>query len=227
MSIKQLLQEAVANQSNTAITEALNDVFESVNLSDDVRTKFSTILESVVKAKAVDLAESHIELCASEADKLIEAHKAELNESAEQYGEYVAKELEGKLDTYLDHVTEKWQDANLIAVQESLKLNMFDNMIGGLKEMFVQNNIVVADTQIDVVAELSEEIQDLETRVDTLVTESVEAKRFKAGVDKTAAIAEVTAKMKVATQHKMEGLPLCALTLHKQNLPCMKEPRIE
>ena len=206
MSIKELLQEAVSLSDNTAITEALNDVFESAQLSEEVRTKFSTILESVVKAKAIELAESHIEACAAEADKIIKSHEADLNESAEQYGEYIAKEMESKLDTYLDHVTETWQDANLIAVQSGLKVNMFDNMVTGLKEMFVENNIVVAEDQVDVVAELTEEIEDLGQKLDTAITENVSHTRFKKAVDKTNAVAAVTANLTESQKEKVSAM---------------------
>ena len=61
----QLLSEA---QEIDASVE-LDSIFESVELSEDVKSKFSTVFESTVKKHAIALAESHINAIAEKADE--------------------------------------------------------------------------------------------------------------------------------------------------------------
>lgn len=206
MSIKEQLKEAVVSSDTTAITEALTSVFESVELSPDVKSKFSTVFEGVIKAKAVDLADQYISEAAVKADALIAEHKASLNEAAEQYSKYIAEQFESKLDVYLDHVVETWLEQNKLAVEAGLKVEMFDNLVSGLKTMFVENNIVVPTDAVDVVKELEEEIQDLENKLDQAITESTEQKRILQGIEKQNAIARVCGDLTESQKEKVKSL---------------------
>lgn len=206
MSIKEQLKEAVANSDSTPINEALQGMFESVELSDDVRVKFSTVFESLVKAKAIELAESYIDDAAAKADVLVQEHKAELDESAEEYGKYLAEQMEKKVDTYLDHVVEQWLEENRLALEGSLKVEMFDNLVGGLKEMFVENNIVVPEDAVDVVKELEEEIKDLEATADKAVMEAKEYKDKCRLYEKAEVIKAVTKGMTESQAEKITAL---------------------
>lgn len=175
MSIKEQLKEAVVKLDNAPINEALSSIFESVELGGEVQQKFSTVFEGVIKAQAMQLAESYIDSCATEAEGIVAAHKQELNEASEEYGNYIAEQMEKKLDVYLNHITESWMENNRLAVEGGLKIQMFDNLVGGLKTMFVENNINVADDAVDVVKELEQEIVDLEAKLDESVT-TIQAK---------------------------------------------------
>lgn len=182
MSIKEQLKEAVVKLDNAPINEALTNIFESVELSGEVQKQFSTVFEGVVKAQALQLAESYIDSCATEAEGIVAAHKQELNEASEEYGKYIAEQMEKKLDVYLNHITESWMENNRLAVEGGLKIQMFDNLVGGLKTMFVENNINVADDAVDVVKELEQEIVELEAKLDesvtTIQTKDVQLKEF-------------------------------------------------
>lgn len=204
MSIKELLKEAVTNTDNTAITEALNNVFASTELSESVKTKFSTVFESVIKAKAIELAESHINACAEEAETIIASHKASLTEAAEEYAKFYEAEMATKLDAYLDHVVENWETENRLAVENGLKVEMFDGMVSGLKEMFVQHNIIVPTDAVDVVKELSEEIEELESKLNDAIVESTNQKRYIQTVDKEKAIARIAEGLTASQKEKVK-----------------------
>lgn len=205
MKIKDQLLEAVSNEDGK-ISEALTDIFESVELSESVRDKFSTVFESVIKAKAVELAESHIEESAAKAEELIEAHKAELNEAAEKYGEHLAETMQNKLDTYLDHVVDTWMTENKLAVESGLKVSMFDGLMEGMTNLFVENNVTCPDEKIDMVVELEEANTDLENRLLDVMSENRQHKDYAAYVEKTIVIDRATENMTESQKEKVVAL---------------------
>lgn len=146
MSIKEkLLNEA--KEINVSVE--LDSIFESVELSDETKSKFSTVFESVVKQHAVALAEKHI---------------ADLGEMAERLAEEKASEKEAALtesvDKYFSHIVEEWMTENKLAVETDIKANLFESLLGSLKVAFVEHNISVPAESVDVVAELEEEIRE-------------------------------------------------------------------
>lgn len=146
MSIKEtLLKEA--KELNVSVE--LDNIFESVELSDETKSKFSTVFESVVIQHAVALAEKHI---------------ADLGDMAEQLAEQKAAEKEQALiesvDKYFSHITDEWMNANKATVDNNIKAGLFESLLGSLKVAFVEHNVTVPDESIDIVAELEEEVRE-------------------------------------------------------------------
>ncbi|AUR85744.1 coil containing protein [Vibrio phage 1.081.O._10N.286.52.C2] len=205
MQIKEQLLEAVS-QDDTKITTALDGIFESVELSEDVRTKFSTVFESVIKTKAVELAEAHIAEAATKAEAIITEHKEELNEAAEKYGEHLAEQMSNKLDSYLDHVVDAWMAENKLAVENGLKVSMFDGLMEGMKNVFIENNVNCPDEQIDMIDTLEENITDLEARLDVMVVENRGHKEFANKVEKKSIVERVTKGMAESQKEQVSDL---------------------
>lgn len=205
MQIKEQLLEAVSND-DTKITTALDGIFESVELSEDVRSKFSTVFESVIKTKSVELAEAHIAEAAEKAETLIAEHKQELNEAAEKYGDHLAEQMSNKLDSYLDHVVEAWMAENKLAVENGLKVSMFDGLMEGMKNVFVENNVHCPDEKIDMIESLEENISDLETRLDGVVVENRQHKEYANYVEKNIIIDRVTKGMAESQKEQVSDL---------------------
>lgn len=203
--IKEQLLEAVS-QDDAKITAALDGIFESVELSDDVRNKFSTVFESVIKAKAVELADSHIAEAAAKAETVIAEHKQELNEAAEKYAEHLSESMQNKLDSYLDHVVDAWMNENKLAVESGLKVAMFDNLMNGMREMFAENNIHCPDNKIDMIATLEENVADLEDRLDSVIVENRKHKEYAQYVEKNIIIERATAEMTESQKEKVVDL---------------------
>lgn len=146
MSIKQQLLEA-AKKIDTAVK--LDSIFESADLSAEVKSKFETVFESAVKAKAIELAETHINDIAEKSEEMVEAGvKAEIADLTEN------------LNKYLDHVAGTWLEENKIAVQSGMKVDMFESLMVGMKDLFVEHNVIVPTEEVDVVAELEAEITE-------------------------------------------------------------------
>lgn len=205
MQIKEQLLEAVSHD-DTKITTALDGIFESVELSEEVRNKFSTVFESVIKTKAVELAEAHIAEAATKAESVINEHKQELNEAAEKYGDHLAEQMSNKLDSYLDHVVDTWMAENKLAVENGLKVSMFDGLMEGMKNVFIENNVHCPDEKIDMIESLEENIQDLETRLDGVVVENRKHKEYANYVEKNIVVDRVSKGMTESQKEQVSDL---------------------
>ncbi len=205
MQIKEQLLE-VASKDDVKITTALDSIFESVELSEDVRNEFSTVFESVIKTKAVELAEAHIAEAAKKAEEIIASHKDDLNEAAEKYGEHLAESMQNKLDSYLDHVVDAWMAENKLAVENGLKVSMFDGLMEGMKNVFIENNVHCPDEKIDMIDALEENISDLEARIDTVVVENRKHKEYANYVEKNIIVERVTKGMAESQKEQVNDL---------------------
>lgn len=206
MSIKEQLVKALNEREGEDLTAPLNTIFESVDINDELKGQFSTVFESVVNSQAVELATSLVEKAGEDADALVESHKKELDEAAEKHSKLVAEQMNEKVETYLEHVVDTWLAENKVAVENGIKLEMFENLVSGMKEMFVENNIVCPEDKIDVVAELEESVAELQEQVDKTLTESHSLKNELKVFQKAQIVESVTSGMADTQKEKVQAL---------------------
>ncbi|AAQ17885.1 gp22 prohead core scaffold protein [Aeromonas phage Aeh1] len=192
MSIKdQLLSEA----KNITLGVELDSIFESVELAPEVKAKFSTVFESVVKQHAVTLAESHVAQIAEEADRLVEEKSAE---KVEQLSEQVNK--------YFDHLVETWMEENKIAVDNGIKVQMFESLLGSMKAVFVEHNVSVPEESVDVVAEMEEELREARNELNGALDKVSELKESIVTIKRDQVVAEATKDLTEIQKGKVMSL---------------------
>lgn len=192
MSIKQiLLQEA----QNIDTSVELDSIFESIELSEDVKVKFGAAFETAVKAKAVELAESHIRDIAEQADILVE-------EAAQEKVEMLSEQT----NRYFDHLTEHWMAENKLAIENGIKVQMFDSLLGTLKEAFVEHNVELPTESINIVEELEEELTEQTVEINRLLKEKSDLQAKLDEVDRARIIDEATASMSAVQKTKVQEL---------------------
>lgn len=199
-----MLKELLMTEAQNIDAEvALDSIFESVELSPEVKAKFSTVFEATVKQHAVKLAESHIEKIAALAEEKVEEEK----EKAEEKAEKKIAESAGK---FLDHVAKEWIAENQLAVDRGIKADLFESVIAGMKDLFVEHNVVVPEDAVDVVAELQEELQEQKNETARLFEEvqsrTAYANYIKREVELTEATRELTESQKEKVMGLVEGL---------------------
>lgn len=196
MSLKQALIEA-AKHIDTAVE--LDSIFESVELSTDVKSKFQTVFESAVKSQAVKLAETHITAIADKAEEMVEAKVQE-----------EIKDLSETVDGYLDHVAGQWMSENAAAVASTLKVEMFDSLMVGMKDLFVEHNVVLPEEGVAVVEELESEISEAREELNIAISNNVELNKqlnsVKRDVVVESAIANLTESQKEKVKTLIEGI---------------------
>lgn len=196
MSLKDQL---LAESKNIETPVELDSVFESVELNEDTKTKFSAVFESAVKARALTLAESHIEAIAARSDELVESRVeeevAEINES---------------VNTYFDHLVEGWKEDNKVALENGMKVDLFESLLASMKAVFVEHNIEVPTESVNVVSEMEAELDESAKELNKAVKsnkelrEELNAMKMKGAVDSATSNLTESQKEKVATL--VEGL---------------------
>lgn len=192
---EQLLEEA----QNIDASVELDSVFESVELSPEVKANFSTVFEATVKRHAVALAESHILAIAEKAEEEVEKNKEEAEEKAD-------KKLEETASKFFDYLAEEWLKENQLAVDKGLKSDLFETMFSGLKELFIEHNVSVPEESVDVVAELEEALSEEQAQTAKLFSERNELTKEISGMKRDQMIKESVSELTESQKDKVSEL---------------------
>ena len=156
--------EAIAETSDLEINVDFSDdlnalVAEEATLSDEFKGKAETIFEAAIKSKL-----------AEEIDRLEEKYNEELAEEVAT----TKAELVEKVDSYLNYVVENWMEENKLAIQTGLRTEIAEGFMNNLKDLFTESYIEVPESKVDLVDELSESVEELETALNETTAKSIE-----------------------------------------------------
>ncbi len=144
-----------------SVREDVEEMFDGQELSEEFKDRASTLFEAAVTARiSLELA------------NLEEQYDNRLSEELEE----IKESLEKGLDTYLDYVVEKWMDDNRVAIESSLRNEIMEEFIGGLKNLFAENYIEMPEEKIDVVESLANKVEELEAALAESINENAELK---------------------------------------------------
>lgn len=151
--------------------EDLEVVFGAMGLTeDDLKNKTVILFEAALNARLV-----------LESIRIEEAYEAKLIEEIEA----IREDLTDKVDQYLDYAAQEFVNENEVAIENALKLELFEDFMGGLKDLFTEHYIEIPEDKLDVLTNMSERVVELETKLN----EAVEA-----GLDKDNTINEMIAQ---------------------------------
>lgn len=152
----------------TKMGEHFDAMFEGEEISEQFKEKASTIFEMAVNYRVNEVVE---ELETLYADKLNE----KVEEIEESYADQL-QELTSKIDQYLDYVVEEWVKENEVAIETSLRSEITEDFIHGLKNLFAEHYIEVPEEKVNVVEELALRVEELEAKLNEAVNENIELK---------------------------------------------------
>jgi len=129
----------------------LNALVESeATLSDEFKEKTAVIFEAAVKSKLSE-----------EIDRLETQYKEELEEELSS----TKSEMVEKVDSYLNYVVENWMKENELQVENGLRTEIAEGFMSKLKDLFTESYIEVPESKVDLVDELAEQVEELETKL--------------------------------------------------------------
>jgi len=138
----------------------LNALVESeATLSDGFKDKAATIFEAAVKSKLSE-----------EISRIEESYSVELAEEIAS----TKSDLVEKIDGYLNYVVENWMKENQIAIQSGLRAEIAENFMNGLKDLFVESYVDVPEAKEDLVDDLAEQVEELETALNSQTAKNIE-----------------------------------------------------
>ncbi len=121
-------------------------LLEGEDFSDDFKLKATTIFEAAIGAKL-----------ASEKVKLEESYQTKLTEEVQA----IEETLGTKVDEYLSYVVEEWSKDNEVALEHGIRSEISEQILSGLKDLFVENYIDIPEEKLSIVESQFDEIEDL------------------------------------------------------------------
>ena len=140
------------NVEKNMVAEHVAALLTGEELSEDFKAKAAVIFEAavseVVEARLLALEEEH----AQKLDEAVTAMKAELVEN---------------IDGFLDEIVEGWMEENKLAVERGIKVDIVENFIDGMKDLFKEHYIEVPEEKVNILDEQAETIETLQAALTT------------------------------------------------------------
>jgi SHS2 domain-containing protein len=137
----------------------VNALLEGESLSEEFKQKATTIFEAAVNTRLKTIQEQM---------------ESELVEQFEGAIEKVKEELTEKVDDYLNYMVEQWMQDNELAIENGLRSEIVEEFISKLRNLFVESYIDIPEDKVDVIGELTEKIEDLETKLDEEIKNNIQ-----------------------------------------------------
>lgn len=173
------------------VREDVEEMFVGEELSEEFKDKASTLFEAAVNARAL------VEIA-----RLEEEYEARLEEEVTS----IVESVEKNVDTYLDYVVEKWMEENQVAIESSLRNEIMEEFIDGLKGLFAEHYIAVPEDKVDVVESLAAKVEELEEVLDETINENAELKSVIAEAERASIVDELAEDLTMTQSEKFVAL---------------------
>jgi len=174
-----------------SVKEDVEEMFSGSDLSEEFKDKASTLFEAAVTARII-----------AETARLEEEFDTKLTEAVAEINE----ELTSKVDSYLDYVVEQWMEENAVAIQSTLRNEVMEDFIGGLKNLFTEHYIDMPEDKVDVIESLANKVEELEAMLDEKITENVEIRRALVDSEKDSIFESFKEDLAMSQQEKFAAL---------------------
>lgn len=198
--------------SPTGAAEAVGEIFDGDDLSEEFRSKATTVFEATVNTKLVEL---HVHM------------QEEFSQKLEEEKETFRTELTDRVDEYLDYVTEEWMKENEVAIENALKVEVAETFMNGIKNLFTENYIAVPEDKVDLVAELEKQKEELEGKLEEQVNKSIDGKKANDELERYKTFSEASMGLTMTQVDKLsklsEGIEYDSNDEYKSKIDLLKE----
>lgn len=177
--------------AKTAMKEDLDLIFKGEGLSEDFVEKTSTLFEAALNTRIN-----------FETARLEEEYETKLNEEMNLF----AEDVTNKLDSYLDYVVENWMEENEVAIESTLRNELMEEFMEGLKNLFAEHYISVPEEKVDVLEALADKVDSLESKLDEAITENTELKSVLVEEAAKGIFVELASDLALTQQEKFAAL---------------------
>ena len=151
-------EEMPKKKKTIDVQEDVDALLFGEELDEEFKVKAATIFEAAVMTRVN-----------AEVASLEEAFELRLDEQAKLDKEEIIE----KVDGYLGYVVEQWMSDNEIALENGLKSDILEGFVDGMKTLFTEHYIEVPEDRFDIVGDLQEQVNFLETKLDESLESNV------------------------------------------------------
>ena len=180
---------------------------------ESVEVDFSTDLEALVESEAT-LSEGFKDKAAvifeaaikSKVSEEVDRIESELHEEFDEELKTTREEMVEQIDGYLNYVVEKFMEENKVAIENGLRTEIAEGFMEGLKNLFTESYIEVPESKVDLVDELSEQVADLEARLNETTEASIKQSQELEELKRDAIIREHSRDLAETQVEKLKSL---------------------
>ena len=198
------------------VKDDMDALVQGEDLSEEFKTKASTIFEAAVSAKVISEVNQRI-------DELETNYKKEITEAKEEHLSTVTE----KVDGYLNYVVEEWMKENELAVEKGIRSELVEDFMTGLKNLFTEHYIDIPEEKVDLVDDLFEKVEELEQKLDESINTSVDVKKELAEYKREETLREVSEDLADTEKEKLgklaEGIDFEDKSQYTEKLEVIKE----
>jgi AmiR/NasT family two-component response regulator len=182
------------------------------NLSEEFKSKAATIFEAAVISRINE-----------QLEVIHEEYAAALTEEVEK----VKSELAERVDNYLTYAVTTWMEQNQIAIQNGIKTDIAESVMSGLRQVFVENNIDIADEKVDLVTEMEGQLDTMENKLNEQIEHNVALTKKLGTYIKNGIVSEVCEGLAHSQRDKMislaEGVEFTSEESFREKMETIKE----
>ena len=181
----------VEGEAVTENNEDIAAVLAGADLSEEFQEKAKTVFEAAVDARVT-----------AKIDSLKEQAAAKFVEEIDS----IKDEFASRVENFLQYAADEWLKENELAVEQGLRTEVTETFMEGLRKLFIESNINVPDEKLDLAAEMSEKIDDMEDRLNEQVKKNVELHEVVGTYRKHEILSELTRGLAETQKDKFKSL---------------------
>jgi hypothetical protein len=158
-AMKEAYKNDMKKKHAKSMAEDVDALFNGESLSEEFKTKATTIFEAAVNSRV---------------DAILEDMMTENDTILAEAVESLKEEMASQVDEYLNYVVEQWMEDNQVAIETGLRAELTDDFINGLKNLFAEHYIEIPEEKVDVAEELAGRVAELEEAVTSLASDADE-----------------------------------------------------
>lgn len=194
------------------VKEAVAEMFDGQDLSEDFRSRAETIFEAALNERAYAILE-----------QLQEEYEQRLEEELEG----AVNELVERLDDYLDYAVSHYMEENALAIEAGVQVEMAESFMEGLKTLYMEHNVEIDEEKIDIVSEMNEQIEALEEKLNEVTEENIQLHEAAKEAAAATAFAEVAEGLTMSEAERFavltEGVDFSDTEAYRTKLEVIKE----
>ena len=154
-----LTKEEVEGEEELTLEHHLDALFSGSDLTEDFKERTATIFKTAVEERVGAIARKLEEKVQANLEAALEENKREMAEN---------------LDSYLNYVVEEWMKENEVAIEKGLRSEITEEFMSGLRNLFLEHNIDVPESKVDVLDKMATRIEELEESLNREIQKNIE-----------------------------------------------------
>ena len=132
--------------------------------------------------------------------------KAQYESELKTTVETVKADLAEGVDKYLTYCAEEWTKENELAIERGLRSEMTEGFIEGLKTLFVEHYVDVPEDKYDVIDELANRLDEMESKLDSEVSRNMDIVEELETLKRSNVISEASKDLTDSQKEKLSSL---------------------